>query len=135
MTARWCGASPAQPTGSRRTTIASFNGQVQLRTALAHSYNVATARLGIALGVDHILDKLPQYGIERRPPPFASFVASEPMTFPRSRWRSFTRRFADSGFRTAFARHPRGGHCQKASRCNVYPLNVEPVAAARRYIC
>ncbi len=49
-----------------------FHGQVQLRTALANSYNVATARLGISLGVEGILGKLPLFGIQEQPPPFAS---------------------------------------------------------------
>lgn len=54
-----------------------FHDQVPLRTALAHSYNVSTARLGIDLGIEHILDKLPLYGIERRPQPYASSLLGE----------------------------------------------------------
>jgi len=61
-----------------------FHGQVPLQTALAHSYNVSTARLGIELGVDHILDKLPKFGIERDrrllPHP-----CSAHLNFPRSK--------------------------------------------------
>ena len=76
-----------------------FHGQVQLRTALAHSYNVATARLGIELGVEHILDKLPLYGIERRPPPFASSLLGAFELSPVEVAQLY-QTFADGGFRT-----------------------------------
>jgi len=48
------------------------HGQVPLRTALANSYNVATARLGSELGVRNVLDFAHRLGINRELPPFAS---------------------------------------------------------------
>jgi penicillin-binding protein 1B len=48
------------------------HGQVPLRTALANSYNVATARLGSALGVRNVLDCVRRLGIDRDLPPYAS---------------------------------------------------------------
>jgi penicillin-binding protein 1B len=105
-----------------------FHGQVQLRTALAHSYNVATARLGIALGVDHILDKLPQYGIERRPPPFASSLLGAYDLSPIEVAQLY-QTFADSGFRTPL-RAIREVVTAEGKPLQRYPLNVEPVAAA-----
>ena len=105
-----------------------FHGQVQLRTALAHSYNVATARLGIALGVDHILDKLPLYGIERRPPPFASSLLGAYELSPIEVAQLY-QTFADSGFRTPL-RAIREVVTAEGKPLQRYPLNVEPVAAA-----
>lgn len=49
-----------------------FHGQVPLRLALANSYNVASARLGLALGVDTVLGNLQRLGIEQTLPPYAS---------------------------------------------------------------
>jgi penicillin-binding protein 1B len=48
------------------------HGQVPLRLALAHSYNVASARLGLDLGLEHVLDNAHRLGIERDLPPYAS---------------------------------------------------------------
>ncbi len=105
-----------------------FHGQVQLRTALAHSYNVSTARLGIELGVEHILDKLPLYGIERRPPPFASSLLGAYELSPIEVAQLY-QTFADSGFRTPL-RAIREIVAADGKPLQRYPLNVEPVAAA-----
>ena len=103
-----------------------FHGQVQLRTALAHSYNVATARLGIELGVEHILDKLPLYGIERRPPPFASSLLGAFGLSPVEVAQLY-QTFADGGFRTPL-RAIRAIVTADGKLLQRYPLNVEPVA-------
>jgi penicillin-binding protein 1B len=104
-----------------------FHGQVQLRTALAHSYNVATARLGIELGVEHILDKLPLYGIERRPPPFASSLLGAFELSPIEVAQLY-QTFADGGFRTPL-RAIREIVTAEGKPLQRYPLNVDPVAA------
>jgi penicillin-binding protein 1B len=104
-----------------------FHGQVQLRTALAHSYNVATARLGIELGVDHILDKLPLYGIERRPPPYASSLLGAYGLSPVEVAQEY-QTFADGGFRTPL-RAIRTIVTADGRPLQRFPLNVEPVAA------
>ena len=49
-----------------------FHGLVPLRTALANSYNAASARLGTDLGVDKVLANIRKLGIERDIQPFAS---------------------------------------------------------------
>jgi len=49
-----------------------FHGRVPLRTALAQSYNVATARLGTELGLPRVLDTVQRLGVERPLPPYAS---------------------------------------------------------------
>lgn len=104
-----------------------FHGQVQLRTALAHSYNVATARMGIELGVEHILDKLPLYGIERRPPPFASSLLGAFELSPIEVAQLY-QTFADGGFRTPL-RAIREIVTAEGKPLQRYPLNVDPVAA------
>ncbi len=104
-----------------------FHGQVQLRTALAHSYNVPTARLGIDLGVDRILDKLPLYGIERRPPPFASSLLGAYGLSPVEVAQMY-QTFADGGFRTPL-RAIRSIITADGKPLQRFPLNVEPVTA------
>jgi len=103
-----------------------FHGQVQLRTALDHSYNVATARLGIALGVQHILDKLPLFGIERQPPPFASSLLGAFGLSPVEVSQLY-QTFADGGFRTPL-RAIRTIVTADGKPLQRFPLNVEPVA-------
>lgn len=49
-----------------------FHGLVPLRTALAQSYNAATARLGTEIGLDKVLDNVRKLGVERELRPFAS---------------------------------------------------------------
>jgi penicillin-binding protein 1B len=62
------GAPDWQPTNYDRT----FHGAVPLRTALAQSYNAATARLGTDLGIDKVLATVKRLGIEREMQPYAS---------------------------------------------------------------
>ncbi len=49
-----------------------FHGEVPLRTALAKSYNVSTARLGLELGVNEVIGTAHRLGVEREMSPFAS---------------------------------------------------------------
>ena len=42
-----------------------FHGEVPLHTALANSYNVATARLGLSLGIPKIMDTVHRLGVTR----------------------------------------------------------------------
>jgi penicillin-binding protein 1B len=48
------------------------HGEVPLRVALAHSYNVASARLGLDLGIEEVLDTVHRLGVERELPPYAA---------------------------------------------------------------
>ncbi|MDH4134318.1 MAG: penicillin-binding transpeptidase domain-containing protein, partial [Gammaproteobacteria bacterium] len=48
------------------------HGEVPLRLALAHSHNVSTARLGINVGIERVLENARRLGIERDMPPYAS---------------------------------------------------------------
>jgi penicillin-binding protein 1B len=49
-----------------------FHGNVPLRVALANSYNVATARLGLSLGIGQVLDTVRLLGVERELHAYAS---------------------------------------------------------------
>lgn len=105
-----------------------FNGQVPLRAALARSLNVATARLGIELGVDRILDKLPRYGIESRPPPYPSSLLGAYELSPVEVTQMY-QVFADGGFRTPL-RAIREIVTADGKPLQRYPLTIESVAAA-----
>jgi penicillin-binding protein 1B len=48
------------------------HGQVPLRQALAQSYNVASARLGLDLGVNAVHETIHRLGVARELPPYAS---------------------------------------------------------------
>ncbi len=104
-----------------------FHGQVPLRISLANSYNVSTARLGIDLGVERILDKLVRFGIERRPPPYASSLLGAFELSPLEVAQLY-QTFADGGFRTPL-RAIREIVTAEGKPLQRYPLNVEPVAA------
>ena len=62
------GAPDWQPANYDR----KFHGMVPLRTALAQSYNTATARLGTELGIDRVLATVQRLGVERELRPLAS---------------------------------------------------------------
>ncbi len=51
-----------------------FHGTVALRDALAHSYNAATARLGLELGVERVVESLERMGIDRKIQPYPSLL-------------------------------------------------------------
>ncbi len=104
-----------------------FHGQVPLRISLANSYNVSTARLGIDLGIERILDKLVKFGIERRPPPYASSLLGAFELSPLEVTQLY-QTFADNGFRTPL-RAIREIVTAEGKPLQRYPLNVEPVAA------
>lgn len=51
-----------------------FHGQVPLYHALAQSYNVASARLGLTLGLESVFDTVNRLGIRRKLPPYPSVL-------------------------------------------------------------
>jgi len=50
------------------------HGEVQLKDALIHSYNLATARLALAVGMDEVVDTIQAAGFERDLPAFPSIA-------------------------------------------------------------
>jgi penicillin-binding protein 1B len=121
-------SQPGTPDWKPKNYDLKFHGMVQLRTALAQSYNVATARMGIALGVENILDKLPLYGIERQPPPYASSLLGA-FDLSAIEVTQLYQTFADNGFRTPL-RAIREIVTADGKPLQRFPLNVEQVAPA-----
>ena len=89
------GAEDWQPSNYDR----KFHGMVPLRTALAQSYNVATARLGTDIGVDKVLATVKKLGIERELQPFASTLLGAADLSPMEVAQMY-QTIASGGFRT-----------------------------------
>lgn len=68
-------------TWSPRNFDGVFHGTVPLYYALANSYNAASVRLGLAVGVDQVLDVVARLGISRRLPAYPStFLGAASLT-------------------------------------------------------
>src|SRR5438445_4296132 len=89
------GAPDWEPTNYDKT----FHGAVQLRTALAQSYNAATARLRTELGVEKVLANVKRLGIERPLNPFASTLLGAAEMSPLEVAQMY-QTIASGGFRT-----------------------------------
>ena len=76
-----------------------FHGNVPLRKALVHSYNVATVRLGMDVGVGRVLHMMARLGVAERFRPYPSVllgsVAMEPFQVTQ-----MYQTFASGGFHT-----------------------------------
>lgn len=55
-----------EPPWSPNNADGQFHGQVLLHDALVHSYNPATARLGLDVGIENVTDTLHALGVERK---------------------------------------------------------------------
>ena len=74
-----------------------YHGRVMLHQALAHSYNVATARLGLELGVNRVVDTLRRLGLEKPLNPYPSLFLGATDMSPLQVTRLFLG-FASGGF-------------------------------------
>jgi penicillin-binding protein 1B len=102
-----------------------FHGQVPLRVALANSYNVSTARLGLALGVSHVMDKAQDLGVERDLQTFASSLLGADSLSPLEVTQMY-QAFASGGFRVPL-RAIREVLMADGQPLQRYPLSVEQV--------
>jgi len=100
-----------------------FHGMVPLRTALAHSYNVATARLGTDIGLDKVLDTVRKLGVEREMRPYASTLLGATEMSPLEVAQMY-QTIASGGFRTPL-RAIREVTTQDGKPLKRYPLAVE----------
>ncbi|WP_041531392.1 penicillin-binding protein 1B [Syntrophotalea carbinolica] len=102
-----------------------FHGKVPLRAALMHSYNVSTARLGLTLGVDSVMDNLRRLGVEREMTAFASSLLGANDLSPLEIAQVY-QCMASGGFRTPLhaIREVLTAEGEPLQR---YPLNVEQV--------
>ena len=76
-----------------------FHGDVLLQTALAHSYNVSTVRLGLDIGLDPVMDNLKRLGMDRELPAYASSLLGANALSPMEITQVY-QTIAASGFRT-----------------------------------
>jgi penicillin-binding protein 1B len=100
-----------------------YHGAVPLRIALAHSYNVATARLGTDLGVSHVLGTLQRLGIEREMLPYASTLLGAVDLSPMEIAQMY-QTIASGGFRAPL-RAIREVTTQDGKPLKRYPIAVE----------
>src|SRR6266849_5328284 len=113
------GAPDWEPTNYDKT----FHGAVPLRTALALSYNAATARLGTDIGVEKVLATVKRLGIEREMQPFASTLLGAVDLSPLEVAQMY-QTIASGGFRTPL-RAIREVTTQDGRPLKRYPLAVE----------
>ena len=104
-----------------------FHGMVPLRTALAHSYNAAAARLGTELGVERVLENVRKLGVEREMKPFASALLGAVELSPLEVAQMY-QTIASGGFRSPL-RAIREVTTQAGRPLQRYALAVEPAFA------
>lgn len=105
----------------------AFHGMVPLYLALAHSYNVATARLGLKLDVDRVLRKAEQLGVGRSLNGYAASLLGVNELSPLEVTQIY-QTIADGGFRTPL-RAIREIVTADGQPLQRYPLTVEQVVA------
>src|SRR5262245_3486066 len=104
-----------------------FHGMVPLRTALAQSYNAATARLGTDIGVEKVLDNVRRLGIERPLKPFAATLLGAVELSPLEVAQMY-QTMASGGFKTPL-RAIREVTTQEGKPLARYALRVEQAIA------
>ena len=75
------------------------HGKVPLRLALAHSYNIASARLGLEVGVNEVIDNIRRLGVERELRPYAATLLGAVELAPLEVTQMY-QTIASGGFRT-----------------------------------
>jgi penicillin-binding protein 1B len=113
------GAPDWQPANYDR----KFHGMVPLRTALANSYNAATARLGTELGIDKVLATVQRLGVERELRPLASTLLGAAELSPLEVAQMY-QTIAAGGFRSPL-RAIREVTTAEGKPLSRYPLKVE----------
>ncbi len=100
-----------------------FHGPVSLSTALTHSYNVSTARLGLEIGLSKVMANLRRLGVERDLPEFASSLLGANELTPFEVTQVY-QTLASGGFRTPLSaiREVLSAAGEPLQR---YPLKVE----------
>jgi penicillin-binding protein 1B len=101
------------------------HGEVALITALAQSYNLATARLGLSLGVPQVVDTLNKLGVERPLQAYPSLLLGAAALTPIEVTQVY-QSLAAGGFRTPL-RSIREVLTAEGKPLARYPLAVEQV--------
>jgi penicillin-binding protein 1B len=102
-----------------------YHGTVSLREALAYSYNVSTARLGLQLGISEVMTNLERLGLERSLPGYASSLLGANSLSPFEVAQIY-QTIASGGFRTSL-KSIREILTAEGEPLQRYPLNVEQV--------
>lgn len=116
------GRAPWTPQNYDKTN----HGDVPLRTALANSYNIPTARLGLELGVDKVLEQASELGAGGDFPPYASSVLGAISMSPLDVTQMY-QTIASGGFRVPL-RAIREVLTANGTPLQRYQLSVEQVA-------
>ena len=91
--------APNGDTWSPRNYDKQFHGNIPLYDALAHSYNTATARLGLELGMNPIISTLRRLGVDHDFRPYPSLVLGAVELSPLQVTQMY-QTLASGGFRT-----------------------------------
>ncbi|MDH3688113.1 MAG: penicillin-binding protein 1B [Gammaproteobacteria bacterium] len=121
LTVKQTGSAPWSP----QNYDGLFHGQVNLVTSLANSYNVATARLGMDIGVSQVKSTLSRLGLRRNVPEYpALLLGGTGLTVLEIAQMYQT--FANGGFRAPMGaiRSVLGNNGQALAR---YPLSIQQV--------
>ncbi len=105
----------------------TFRGPVLLHDALVQSLNVPTARLGLALGVDAVIDTLHRLGIDRDFRPYPSLLLGTAELTPWEVAQAY-QTLAAGGFRTPL-RAIRAVSAADGTPLQRYPLEVRQAVA------
>ena len=100
-----------------------FHGQIPLVQGLVKSYNVATARLGMLLGVERVVKTLQDMGLRESPQPFPSLLLGA-LEVPPLEVAQMYQTLAGGGFYTPL-RSVREVLTADGTRLNRYGLKVE----------
>jgi penicillin-binding protein 1B len=114
---------PNQPPWQPKNYDGKTHEKIPLYEALAHSYNLATARLGIAIGLDKVIDILHKLGVEKDIPAYQSIVLGTTELTPIE-VATMYQTLASGGFKTPLRaiRHVLTSEGEPLAR---YPLQVE----------
>ncbi|HEY0721011.1 MAG TPA: penicillin-binding protein 1B [Gammaproteobacteria bacterium] len=120
---------PGRPAWSPKNYDKANHGEVALRTALANSYNIPTARIGLDLGVEKVVATASSLlGTEEPIPPYASSVLGAVPLSPLEVTQMY-QTIASGGFRVPL-RAIREVLTADGIPLQRYPLSVEQVADA-----
>ena len=99
------------------------HGMVSLHKALAHSYNLATVRVGMDVGVDHVIETLREMGVTREVENYPSFLLGAAQLTPMDVTQMYQTLAGDG-----FLMHLKGIRAVVASdgkRLQSYPFEVK----------
>ncbi|MGH8503180.1 MAG: penicillin-binding protein 1B [Gammaproteobacteria bacterium] len=113
-------------TWSPRNYDDKYHGEVTLRDALVGSYNVSTARLGLAVGIDKVIDTLQHLGFTHGLSPYPSLLLGALEMTPLEVSQVY-QSLAAGGYRMPLntIREVMGGYGERLSR---YPLKIAQAA-------